>query len=215
MKYLNLFLLFIIIGIISSFGYSFWKNNKTNVITTIFPDEERFSIEPPPKQSKIGTVEKISGQIFWESRIATKPAEIKQIKKVQQGESLATGIDGQVTINFSESASLLLLPESDVEFVQTLPANFVFRHKKGEIKYIKNGSIPISIRALHLLVSINDGEITLDINPDTHIISLTVNKGSVKIAYNDLRYNTQTLEIKEGQKFIFSDDDREGMVDNN
>lgn len=212
MKYLSLFLFFLIIGIGVAFGYSFWKKGKAKVVIPVSQKEERFSIEPPPKQSKIGTVATMSGQILWQSRIATQPAEIKELKQVQQGETLVAGKNGQAVISFADSGLITLSPESEIEFVQTLPVNFVFRQKKGEINYLKKGTIPLSVRSLHLLMTFSDGEYLINTDADTHILELTVKKGSVKVVYNNLRYETQTVDINEGKKYNFEDDKRIGKI---
>lgn len=210
MKYLTLFFLFLIIGIGITLGYSFWKKEKAAVVTPVSPKEKRFSIEPPPKEARIGTVSAMSGQILWESRIATQPAEIKDLKQVQQAETLETGKDGKVVVAFTDVASVTLSPDSKIEFLQTLPVNFVFRQSKGEINYAKKGTIPLSIRSLHLLMSFSDGEYVINTDADKHSLELTIKKGSVKVAYNNLKYETQIVEIKEGEKYLFDDDKRIG-----
>lgn len=211
-KFLTLFFFFLLIGIGITFGYSFWKKEKATVVTPVFPKEERFSIEPPPKEARTGTVSTMSGQILWESRIATQPAEIKELKQVQQAETLETGKDGQVIVTFTDDASVTLSPDSKIEFLQTLPVNFVFRQSKGEINYIKKGTIPLTVRSLHLLMAFSDGEYVITTDAGKHTLELTVKKGLVKAAYNNLQYETQTVEIKEGEKYLFDDDTRTGEV---
>jgi len=211
-KFLTIFFLFLLIGIGIALGYSFWKKQKVTVVIPVSPKEERFSIEPPPKESKTGTVSTMSGQILWESRIATAPAEIKELKQVQQGEVLETGKDGQTVVIFSDSVSITLSPESKIEFIQTLPVNFVFKQTKGEVSYLKKGIIPLSIRSLHLLMTFSDGEYVLNTDSDNHTLELTVKKGLVKAAYNTVLYETQGVEIKEGEKYIFNDDTRIGEI---
>lgn len=211
-KYLMLFLLFLLIGVGVTFGYSFWKKEKATVVTQVSPKEEPFFIKPPPKESRIGTVSTMSGQILWESRIATEPAKIKDLKQVQQAETLATGKDGYATVTFPDATTISISPESKIEFVQTLPVNFVFKQIKGEINYLKKGTIPFSVRSLHLLMTFSDGEYVIKTDSDTHTLVLTVKKGSVKAAYNNLQYETQSVEIKEGEKYIFDDDKRTGEI---
>lgn len=212
MKYLSLFLLFLFIGIGIALGYFFWKKEKATMVMPISPKEKRFSIEPPPKESRIGTVSSMSGQILWESRIATKPAEIKDLKQVQQGEKLTTGKDGQTVISFPDAASITLSPESEIEFIQTLPIHFVFKQTKGKINYLKKGTIPLSVRSLHLLMTFSDCEYVINTDAENHILTLTVKKGSVKAAYNNLQYETQTVVINEGEKYVFNDDKRTGKI---
>jgi hypothetical protein len=212
-KNLYLFFIFLFIGIGIAFGYSVWKKEKVTIVQKISPQEEKFSIESPPKQSQKGVVASMSGQILWQSRIAAEPAEIKDLKQVQQAELLATGKESNISINFKDVVTITLSSESEIEFVQTLPINFVFRQNKGEINYLKKGMIPLSIRSFHLLMTFSDGEYLLNTNFDDHTLELTVKKGLVKAAYNNIQYETQTADIKEGEKFIFEDDSRTGKIE--
>lgn len=213
-KYLNLFLLFLLIGIIVIVGYSIWKKEKTVIIKNIIPQEKIFSIEPAPKQARVGTIATMTGQIFWQSRIATQSSEIKDLKQVQQAELLGTGKDSSVSALFNDAVSINLSSDSEIEFLQTLPLNFVFRQNKGTIIYEKIGTVPLSIRTLHLLISVLTGKISLATDMETHIVTLEVLEGSVKLGYNDVDYNTQTLELKKGERYIFEDDTREGIIEN-
>lgn len=215
-KYFGTVPLFILIGVIISFGYFIWQKEKTIVVNKIIPQkqEEQFSIDVPPKQSKIAIVESISGdEIFFQSRIASAPAKIKTIEKIQQAELLSLGKESSASLLFKEALSIDMSQESEIEFLQTLPNNFVFKQTKGKIVYQKLGTIPISVRSRFLLVSLVEGKISINTDIDTHVITLTVLEGSVKIAYNDIDYKTQSLEIEKGDVFVFDDDRREGSVE--
>lgn len=215
-KYFGTVPLFILIGVIISFGYFIWKKEKTIVVNKIVPQkqEEQFSIDVPPKQSKVATVDSISGdEIFFQSRIASAPAKIKTIQKIQQAELLSLGKESSASLSFKDALSIDMSQESEIEFLQTLPNNFVFKQTKGKIVYQKLGIIPISIRSRFLLISLVDGKISVNTDIDTHTITLSVIEGSVKVAYNDIDYKTQSLEIKKGDTFVFDDDRREGSVE--
>lgn len=213
MKYLFIFLIFLFIGIGITFGFSVWKKEKAVVLTKITPPQEnRFSIEPAPKQTLTGLVATMSGQILWQSRIATQPAERKDLKQIKQAELLVTGKESSASVIFKDAVTINLFSESEIEFVQTLPVNFVFRQNKGKINYVKKGSIPLSVRSLHLLMTFTDGEYFLNTDSENHTMELTVKKGLVKAAYNNLQFETQTIEIKEGEKFVFEDDSRTGEI---
>jgi hypothetical protein len=215
-KYFSTIPLFILIGVIVAFGYSIWKKEKTIVVNKIIPQkqEEQFSIDVPPKQSKVGVVESISGnEILFQSRIASMPVKMTEIKQIQQAELLSLGKETSSKILFKDAVSIDMSQESEIEFLQTLPINFVFRQNKGKIIYEKLGSIPISIRSRFLLTSIIEGKTSIDTDIETHIITLTVLEGSVKVAYNDIDYKTQTQIIEKGKVFIFNDDLREGTLE--
>ena len=215
-KYLNIFLLFILVGIVIYAGYFVWKKEGTEIkkITNIVvPQEKLFSIDPPPKQALVGNVTSTTGQIFWQSRTATQSAQVKDLKIVQQAELLGTGKDSSASLVFKDAVSINASSESQIEFLQTLPINFVFRQNNGAIIYEKNGTIPLSIRSLHLTMSVSNGKISLTTDMEKHIITLDVLDGSVKLGYNDVDYNTQTQVVDKGQRYIFDDDKREGTIE--
>lgn len=215
-KYFGTVPLFILIGVIISFGYFIWQKEKTIVVNKIIPQkqEEQFSIDVPPKSSRVATVESISGEeIFFQSRIASTPARIKTIDHIQQAELLSLGKDTNASVLFKDAVSIDISPDSEIEFLRTLPSNFVFKQTKGTVIYQKLGIIPISIRSRFLLVSLVDGKISINTDIDTHVITLSVLEGSVKVAYNDINYKTQSLEIEKGDIFVFDDDRREGSVE--
>jgi hypothetical protein len=211
-KYLYIFLFSFIVGVGIAFGFSFWKKEKAVIVPKISPQEEKFSIDSPPKQSLKGIITSQSGQILWQSRVATEPAEINDLKQIQQAELLVTGKESNISINFKDAVAITLSSESEIEFLQTLPVNFVFRQNKGEINYVKKGSIPFSVRSMHLLMTFTDGEYLLNIDSENHTLELVVKKGLVKAAYNNIQYETQNIKIIEGEKFVFDDDSRTGEI---
>lgn len=213
MRNILLFFIFVVIGVIIAFGYFGWKKN-TQVVSNIFLPKERptiFSVEQAPSESKKGIIASMSGTVEWESRVATVPAQLTTPIPVQQGESLTTVDDGQVSVNFSDIGSVTLAPKSKIEFIQTLPGNFVVNQSEGTIHYQKTGSTPIAIRSLHLLITMT-GTITVTVDKDTGIITVVVNNGSATVGFNDLQYISHVVNINSGQEYIFDDMQRTGTL---
>jgi len=209
----KLFFFAFIFGVIAAFGYSYWKTNKVTIAPATKKSVEKkstFSIEEPPKNSIKGKLESYSGSFKWESRTATAPAEITIAPKIiQQGEVIETGKDSQVLVSFPDIGSVEISADTNISFTQLLPDNFVFNQSKGTVTYTKNSTTPFSVRALHLLVVMTDGKMTLEIDKETGKITVDMEKGSAKVGFNDIDYNSITDTIKEGEKFIFDDETRE------
>ncbi len=206
MKDLWLFIVSILIGGLMAVGYFRFIVDKSPIISPISQKTEpTFSIANPPKESITGKITSISGGVEWESRVATQPAQIAKPVPIRQGENLITKDDGNISLTFDNIGNIKLLPKTEVDFVQTLPVNFVVNQKSGTVVYIKEGTVPFSVRSLHLLTTIT-GEIKLVIDEQKPIITINVNKGSVTIAYNDLQNISHTQTIYEGKQFIFNDE---------
>jgi len=209
-KYLKIFFVFLLIGILGFFLFYFIRKDKATISTDQIKRKKIFSISPAPKESIVGTIASASGQILWQSRVADEPEATKEIKKIRQAELLATGKDGQATVVFSDDLNIKLDKESEIEFLQTLPLNFVFRQNKGEILYEKTGDIPLSVRSFHLLISIENGIVLISTDEKNHEIIILAKSAKAKIAYNDINYQTQIIKLNEGEKFTFNDDSRIG-----
>lgn len=214
MKNLLLLLVSILIGISVIIGYYGLKKNTGNVTNVTIPKDQQtiFLVEQAPSESKKGIISSMSGTVEWESRIATIPAQLTTQVPIKQGESLITADDGQVSMNFSDIGSVILAPKSKIEFIQTLPDNFVVNQSTGTIHYQKTGSTPMAIRSFHLLITMT-GAVTITVDKDTGIITVTVNSGSITAGFNDLQYVSHVININSGQKYIFDDTLRTGTLE--
>ena len=212
MKSIFSLIISILIGGIIAVGYFRFAVDKNPVLSPISQNTiDNFSIAHAPKESIIGNITAMTGDVFWESRVATQPAKIELPVSVKQGENLVTKDDGNATVVFAGIGSIELLPKTETDFVQTLPTNFVVDQKQGTADYTKNGTVPFSIRSLHLLTTIS-GKITLTIDEDELTVTITVKKGSATVAYNNLNYVSQLQRIEEGQKLVFDDNTRTVIV---
>lgn len=170
-----------------------------------------FSLVKAPSKSLIGDVTTLSGDVGWQSRIATDSAKIFSPIQIQQGEEISTGLDGSAGITFPGSAEINIFPDSKISFAQTLPANIVIAHLKGAVEYKKLGEVPLTIRAMHLLI---DGEGSFKVLTDdkTSSVEVAVETGSVTIAYNDINNLSKVVKISEGKILLFNDKTRRIVI---
>ncbi|MDO8611026.1 MAG: hypothetical protein Q7R95_10905 [bacterium] len=214
MKKLLIFFIFLFIGIVLGSIYYVWKNNQTNSDIEQVKKEPRFSIETAPKNSEVGTIQSMSGTIKWGSRIAiaTEGAQITKPVPIQQGEELMSGEDGSAIIHYQSGLTISLSPNSHISFIQMLSTNFVLNQLKGTIEYEKNSPIPLGIRSLHLLMQMDNGDIQIVTDEKIGLIEITVKRGSVRIAFNDLQNISNVVSLSQGDQYLFDDKKRQGNI---
>jgi hypothetical protein len=171
----------------------------------------RFSLDKAPSQSLVGTIISMSGDIEYESRVATEAAKINSPVQVQQGESLVTGTDGKLILSFDKAAEVDMFSDSSLGVVQTLPADLVFSQNTGTVEYKKLASLPVSIRSFHLLME-NNGDVTISVDKVKPIVTVTVNSGSAVFAYNNIYNVSRVLTVGSGKKLTFNDGTRRVVV---
>lgn len=167
----------------------------------------RFSLEKAPAQSLVGTISSMSGDIEYESRTATGAARLTSPVTIQQGETLSTGMDGNLTLTFEKSAEINISSDSSVGIIQTLPADMVFSQSRGAVEYKKLANIPVTIRSYHLLIE-NRGDITVSIDKIYPIVTVNINSGSATFAYNNTNNISRVWNFDAGTTLTFNDDTR-------
>jgi hypothetical protein len=172
----------------------------------------RFSLEKAPSQSLVGLISSMSGDVEYESRIATEAAKINSPVPIQQGENLTTGTDGKLVLIFEKAAEINISPDTSVSIIQTLPADLVFSQSTGVSEYVKLASIPVSIRSRHLLIE-NAGDITVSVDKIKPVITVSVNSGSATFAYNNINNISKVLTLEAGKTLTFNDGTRRVVVD--
>ncbi|HLD01986.1 MAG TPA: hypothetical protein VJC10_03870 [Patescibacteria group bacterium] len=212
MKNLLLFVGAVIVGIMIMFGVQSLKVKNNPKLDAQFTKASSFSSDKVPSDSLAGNIVTLSGEVAWQSREATTPAKISSVRPIQQGEVLKTAT-GSATVNFENSAKLIISPNSEIEFAQTLPANFVFVQNMGTIEYNRLGKIPLSVRVMHLLIEQDLGDIMVSLDKDKRTVTVDVNNGKITAVFNDLEYNSKLFHVSEGQKLIFDDKTREAEVE--
>jgi len=210
MKLILIFIASILIGISSVFIYHITKTHPNEPVKNIIQNvvKPTFSIADAPSEAVKGTITQISGDVLYESRTATVPSGITSPVIVQQGESIQTKDTGSLNLEFPSEAKISIFPKTEIDFIQTLPVDFVVNIASGSAEITKTANVPVSIRTLHLLIRENSGDLSIGINTDKPIVNLNIIKGSITTAYNDLNLVSHIVNFKEGQKVIFNDSTR-------
>jgi hypothetical protein len=143
-------------------GFLFYKSRNRDIVEVPTPtaisvtkNTPTFSIENAPSQSLKGEITTMSGEVDWQGRTATVSSQINSPQAVQQGENLTTGASGSLTLTFPNSCTINYSKNTEIDIIQTLPANVVFSQVSGTGEFIVNGSYPISIRVSSLLTELN------------------------------------------------------------
>lgn len=212
MKYIILFIIGILLGAGLIYGYSrAFKQRQSQpaqkLISMPTPTIS-FSIEPAPSHSLKGIIAAHSGDILWESRIATEPSKLADLVPIQQGERLVTQETGSATVLFNGVGIMKLSQNADVSFIQTLPVDFVIEQSKGIVLYTVNGTIPVSIRIRSGLITKKSGSIQIAMKDNDPTIIITTIQGTAHIGFNDLAYVSQVFTLHEGQVYEYNSDER-------
>lgn len=167
------------------------------------PTATPFSLKNAPSQSLKGKLHIIADDVIFEDRVASEAAKITEDMSLQQGEHIETGNTGRAKI-FFDPVAIDIFPESAIDIVQTLPVNLVFNFLKGRISIERFSDKTVSVRTKHLLIDIT-GKADIEIDKDKPLISINVSSGSAVLAYNNLKYETQSLQLSKGQSLIYND----------
>lgn len=165
----------------------------------------KFSLEKAPSAALYGLITSLSGNVGWESRVATEPARITVPQKIGQGEALETKEGGRVTVAFPNIGTVTLLPKTYVGIIQTLPVQVVLAQTKGDAIYRKEGAIPLSVTANNLLVKINSGQVSIAIDDTLPLITGDIAAGaSATLAYVDTNDQSTVATVENGEGFTFN-----------
>jgi len=131
MKHIGIFLLSLVVGFLAVTGaYLLVTRQHVQILSPVVPT--KFSLDNPPSQSLVGNISSLSGDILWQSR-TNQQLIITSPQKIQQGETLETGSKGQITIVFTDVATISAARNTKFSIVQTLPANLVIQQIQGQI----------------------------------------------------------------------------------
>lgn len=216
MKYVIVFSLFLCISFLAVLLYGKWNQTQTvqkaKKSTEVTTEKIPFAVETAPKQSLKASIVTMTGDVYWESRIATAPALLKELRMPQQGESVETAEDASITIAFPDVAEVTVLENAKLSLIQTLPSRLVFGQNAGVVLYENNISSPISVRSLALLVAQEKGAMSVTVNEEDRTVSVAVTEGTVSVAFNDLENSVSKIIVVEGQQFVFDSYSRTGEV---
>lgn len=218
MKSFLFFLISILIGTISVWGYTQYSQKDTfptPILQKTRPTKTvNYSIKDPPKNALIGTITTLEGDAQWESRTATEPAELKQNHRIVQGEKIVTYKDGGSSILFGQDTTISIKQNSTVSFVQTLPQSIVVAQEKGTVTYSQElDTTPVSVRVRNLLIRLQKGSMSISLKDEDPIILVQIRKGIATAAYNDDSFNSQVIAIEKGETFVYDSDARDGAIE--
>lgn len=217
MKVFIIFIMSVVFGGLLVIGYYFVNKPKvqTTPTTQTKKDTTTFSIEPPPSNSLKGMITAHTGDLLWESRIATDPVALGDNTRIQQGERLITQDKSNATVNFEKVGTLTFFEDTDVSFIQTLPVDFVVEQKKGTVEYILNGTTPLSIRMRSALITKESGTVKITMKDDDSIITISTVEGTAQIGFNDTDGVSQVFTLREDQIYEYNSDERTAINTNN
>lgn len=212
MKNAFIFLFSAVLGTL--FVIYFGQNAAANILSPTSEDSltPEFSAEKPPSESLIGKVISITGDVAWQSRVATESAKLTEHISIQQGEMLETRDGGKMAVEFPGTASINLLPKTKIDVAQTLPVNMVLVQQEGTAIYKKLGAVPISVRSHGMLVQIESGEAMVSLNSDQTIVTVTPASGAIKAAFVNDQNETQIINISYGTKVAFDTEKKQANV---
>jgi hypothetical protein len=171
-----------------------------------------FSLEDAPSDSLKGEITTMTGNVFWQSRIATEPAQLTRERDILQGENLITKNTGTLTLSYNNAAEITVSPNSELAVIQTLPANIVLTQKSGIADYHKIGTIPLSVQASNLLINQEKGMMTISIDDVHSSITVNVKEGNVSMAYTDSENTSVVSNVAAGNAFVFDTDLQTGSI---
>ena len=163
-----------------------------------------FSIEDAPSDSLRGKITSFSGDVFWQSRIATQPAQLTFERDILQGENLLTKETGNAGVAFKNTAGITILPDTEIAFIQTLPANVVIKQLSGSAEYTKLGNTPVSVQISDLLIDQKEGILQVSVNQDISEITVAVQDGNANVAYVDAEENSSVVSVTAGNAFVYN-----------
>ena len=162
----------------------------------------------PPSGAVSGILTVVSGHAEKFSRNDTEYKEASTGAQILLGESIATKANSTATTSASGIVNISLGPSAELVFANLFPANFVLQQKTGKVDYLI--SSPISVRALHTLISMEPGEVIVNII-DTDL-SITVKSSQIKFAIVDNDNNTNVYNLKAGQRANIADETRQVFI---
>lgn len=199
-----IFLLLFLIGIAGVMTFRLWRVKDRGHIS-FAPQQSSFVFKPPADALK-GKLLLINGSVKKEPREKNDFEDVNIKEEILQGEKLATGKKSQAVVEFPSFATVNLGSNTEIGFINLIPANFLISQSLGSVTYELLQDAPISVRSLHALLTIKSGKSEFTVNGET--ISVKVLSGAAKLALVDLENKTHIWEIKKGQQVLINDSQR-------
>lgn len=213
MKSAFIFIIFLISGFVGTF---LLINKKTSQEVTkpkikISEEVSKFSLEKAPSTSLHADITLLTGEVKWQSRVATESSIITTKQQLYQGESLETGKTGKASLAFPNML-FTLSQDTKLNIIQSLPTSIVLEQQAGEIAYQTTSSTLLGIRISPLLVETQGGEFLISIDEDDGTVTISVKSGIVTTAYNDSDAFSTVEKIEKGQTMTFDPSTRTSSI---
>lgn len=205
MKSFAVFSLYFSLGLFLIFSYKRVIQTVTSQQLKTPISSSSFSLENAPSESLRATIVSLSGDVSWQSRTATQPAEIFKPIQIQQGEKIVTKENGRAKIVFSGKAEIILNPKTEIDFIQTLPGNILIEQVSGFAEY-NALTDALNVRSQGLLIKISTGNVSMSVSESEPYLTADVKTGSITAGYNDLNYITKVSEANAGERLIYRTD---------
>jgi len=204
--------LFFAIGVIAVWGFQYIRHtNNSYTPTSMTSQSPAVSPTPfiltPPSQSVSGTLTILHNKVTQLTRTNDSYQDATPGGQILTGESVATDENGIAVATVSGIVTATLNQNAELAFANLFPTDMVLEQKSGKIQYdVTDSGYPMSVRALHTLVSINSG--TAIINVIDSDMSITVKTGSLKFALVDNDNNTHVWNLTAGHRANIDDPTR-------
>jgi len=165
----------------------------------------------PPTHALVGSIATMSGEVKKLGRQDEEYQPLDTPGPLVQGESVATGGDGALTIQFPNIATIDMGPMSELSLSGLLSPNMFLRQKGGVISYrLIQGDMPLSVRVLGSLVELASGDMDVTVDGSQGIV--TLKRGSAKIGNIDKENVTATYGLTQGQTARLDESDRTVVI---
>ena len=152
----------------------------------------------PPTHALVGSIATMSGEVKKFGRQDEEYQILESIGPIVQGESVATGADGNMVIQFSNDITMQMGIMSELSFSKLLPPTIAIRQKTGKVTYrLINKNMPWSIRVLQTLVVLEEGDMEIVI--DGTEATVVQKSGRALLGNIDANNTTTTYTLSEGQ----------------
>jgi len=152
----------------------------------------------PPTHALVGSIATMSGEVKKFGRQDEEYHILETVGPIVQGESVATGADGNMVIQFSNAITMQVGPWSELSFSELLPPNIAIRQKGGTVTYLLiNKDTPWSIRVLQTLVVLEEGE--MEVSVEGTRATVLQKAGRTVLGNIDADNNTTTYDLLEGK----------------
>ena len=212
MKSLIVFILSLIVGVVLVAGYAYLNHQYAFALVSNPTITTKFSLSNAPTDSLKGEIASMSGTVTWLSRVAKKPVLLIAKQSIQQGEELGTGKNGNAAVTIQNTVAVILSANSLVNFIQMLPVNTVIAQDKGSVRYENVGGNALTVNTLDLITAINRSWANISVDPVAKTVTVTVQKGSVTVGYEDLQNTSNVVTVDAGKQFVFDDTTRTGTI---